>query len=193
MMSLIIMLSVLGYLPESIRQKLVPKMLLPSVKNNPSKVQLERLSHVYFEHADLKKFEKFAVDFGFVVAERKGDTIYFRGYGVDPYCYVATKSKDNKARFIGGAFVAQSQEEFDKASKIDGAKIKDLKDAPGGGKIITIARPDDMFLHIVYGQEERKLETNTVPSATHESVGPMNTPFEKPREGTSDSLCKPSR
>jgi hypothetical protein len=178
------MLDLLGYLPESIRTRIVPDMLLPPVKNNPSKVQLERLSHVYFEHADLKQFEKFAIDFGFVVAERRENTIFFRGYGVSPYCYVATISKDKKSRFLGGAFVAQSHVEFEKAAKIEGAEIKTLDNAPGGGKMITFARSDDTFLHIVYGQEERKIGAREPPSETHESLGPTNTPFEKPREGS---------
>jgi hypothetical protein len=178
-----LMLNVIARLPQFIRERIIPDMLIPPVKNNPSKVQLERLSHVYFEHADLKQFEKFAIDFGFVVAERSGDTIYYRGYSRDQYVYVATKSKDKKSRFMGAAFVAQSEEEFDKACKIEGSQMKDLKDAPGGGRMITFSRSDDTFLHIIYGQVERTVPKNDLPSATHDSLGPSNTPFEKPRQG----------
>jgi hypothetical protein len=178
------MLKVLEHFPAFIRNRIMPDMLISPVENNPSKVQLERLSHVYFEHPDLEYFTKFAIDFGFVEAARKGDTVYFRGYGISPYCYVASRSKDGKSKFLGAAFVAQTQEEFDKAAKIEGAEIKDLKDAPGGGKLITFARSDDTFMHVVHGQEERKIEIREPPTAIHESLGPMNTPFEKPREGT---------
>jgi len=180
-------LKVMENLPAFLRHRIMPDMYFPEVKNNPSKVQLERLSHVYFEHTDLKQFAAFAIDFGFVEQARNGDTIYFRGYGVSPYCYVATKSKNGKARFLGAAFVAQSQEEFDKAAKIDGAVMKDLNEAPGGGKMITFARSDDTFMHVVYGQEERKIETKQEPTATHESLGPINKPFEKPRLGKDSS------
>lgn len=158
-------------------------MLFPKVENNSTKVQLERLSHVYFEHPDIEQFAKFAFDFGFVEAARNEDTVYYRGYGISPYSYVATRSKDGKARFLGAAFVAQSREEFDKASKIDGAEIKDLGDSPGGGKMVTFARTDDTFMHVVYGQEERRIDIQEPPTATHDSLGPMNTPFKKPREG----------
>lgn len=177
------MLGIIGSLPSFIRQRIIPDMLIPEIVNNPSKVQLCRLSHAYFEHPDLKKFEKFAMDFGFVEAHRTKDTIYFRGYGKDQYVYVATKSKDNKARFMGSAFVAASQEEFDKAAKIKGAEVRNLTEAPGGGKLITIARPGDTFMHVIYGQKEREVDKHEATSSTHDSLGPLNTPFEKPRQG----------
>ncbi|KAK4941707.1 hypothetical protein LTR10_018446 [Elasticomyces elasticus] len=163
----------------------MPAMPIPSVTNDPSKVQLARLGHVFFEHPDLDKFAKFAADFGLVEVKRSGSTIYYRGYGKDPYVYVATKSKDGKAKFCGAAFVAGSQDEFDKAAKIPGGVIKDLTEtgAPGGGKLITFARPNDTWMYVVYGQEEREVDTQHVPSQTHISQGPYNTPFEKPRLG----------
>jgi hypothetical protein len=176
-------LNAISYLPRFAREFIMPDMLIPQISNNPSKVQLVRLSHVYFEHPDLKQFGNFAKDFGLVAEKWIGDNIYFRGYGKDPYVYVASKSKDGKAHFGGGAFVAASREEFDKAAKIPGAKFRSLNEAPGGGEMITIPRPGDTFIHIVYGQRERAVETQNIPSATHESQGPFNTPFEKPRLG----------
>lgn len=191
--SMALMIDILERLPAFIRNAIMPAMLFPPVKNTSSKVQLERLSHVYFEHADLKQFGKFAHDFGFVEAARNGNTIYFRGYGISPYCYVASRSKDGKSRFLGAAFVAQNQEEFDKAKKIEGAEPRDLKHAPGGGQMITFARSDETFMHVVFGQQEREVETKELPTATHESLGPMNTPFEKPREGkcpSAENICR---
>ena len=179
------MLAVLSMLPRPVREYIMPDMLIPPISNNPSKVQLVRLSHVYFEHHDLSKFGKFAQDFGLVEAHRSGNTIYFRGYGKDPYVYVATKTKEGRGKFGGAAFVAASQEEFDKAANIPGGVMKDLNGAPGGGKMITFQRPNDTFMHVVYGQEERMVETNHIPSGTHVSQGPYNTPFEKPRLGES--------
>lgn len=158
-------------------------MLIGEIKNDPSKVQLVRLSHVYFEHTDLNEFVKFAEDFGLVEAKRDKDTIYFRGYGKDPYVYVASKSEDGRPRFGGPAFVAANREEFDKAAKIPGATFKKLDGAPGGGEMVTIARTGDTFIHVVFGQEEREVATQAPPSATHESLGAFNTPFEKPRQG----------
>jgi hypothetical protein len=160
----------------------MPDMLIPPITNNPSKIQLARPGHVYFEHPNLNKFCEFAKDFGFIEEQRTRDRIYFHGYGKDPYVYVASKSTDGKPRFQGAAFVATSLEEFNKAAKLDGAIVGSLEDAPGRGKIITFNRPDSTFFHVIFGQEERK--TSAVePTATHEQQGPFNTSFSKPRRG----------
>ena len=160
----------------------MPNMLIPPISNHPDKVQLARLGHVYFEHPDLEKFTKFAKDFGFVESKRTKDMIYYRGYGKDPYVYVASKSKDGRPRFRGPAFVVRTQEEFDKAAKLPGANVSDLEGAPGGGKKITFNRPDGTLFHIIYGQDERATDS-VEPTATHEQSGPFNKPFEKLRRG----------
>lgn len=178
-----ILITGLSHLPRFLREAIMPDMLIPPISNDPSKVQLARIAHVYFEHPDLAKFEVFANDFGFVEAKKTKDKIWYRGYGKDPYVYVASKSKDGKPRFLGAAFVASSQVEFDKASSLDGAIVGSLDDAPGGGKIVTFNRPDNTFFHVVFGQEER--ETNSEEAtATHEQQGPFNKPFDKPRLGS---------
>ncbi|KAH8899817.1 Glyoxalase/Bleomycin resistance protein/Dihydroxybiphenyl dioxygenase [Thozetella sp. PMI_491] len=183
-MSLIfkIFFTILTKLPRFIRDAIMPDMRVPQVTNNPSKVQLARISHVYFEHPDLNKFCAFAKDFGFVEADRKDGKIYFRGYGRDPYVYVASKSKDGKPRFRGAAFVAASQEEFDKAAKLEGANAVSLSDAPGGGQMVTFNRVDDTRFHIVFGQEEREVASQE-PTATHDEQYGFNLPFSKPRQG----------
>lgn len=145
-------------------------------------MQLSRIAHVYFEHPDLDKFDRFADDFGFVKEAQIGDTIYYRGYGIDPFVYVATKSKDGKQRFMGPAFVAASEEEFEKAAALEGAERVSLEHAPGGGRMIKFSRQDNTFFHVVYGQEERKTDSEE-PTATHEQQGPYNKPFTKLRRG----------
>ena len=177
-----IALTILTKLPRFIREAIMPDMRIPSIVNDPSKVQLARIGHVYFEHPDLNRFRAFAKDFGFVEERSTDDRIYFRGYGRDPYVYVATRSKDGKPRFRGPAFVAASQAEFDKAANLDGALVGSLDDAPGGGKIITFDRPDNTFFHVIFGQEERE-PSPEAPSATHEQQGPFNKAFAKPRRG----------
>ena len=149
-------LNVLSKLPRSVREGIMPDMRIPEIVNNPEKVQLARLSHVYFEHPDLEEFSKFAKDFGFVFVSRIGDDLYFRGYGKDPYVYVASSSPTGKPRFRGPAFVAASQDEFNKAKALPGGKLSKLTDAPGGGEIISFDRADDTRFHIVFGQEERQ-------------------------------------
>ena len=156
---------------------------LGDVKNDSSKVQLERVSSIYYEHADLDAFGKFATDFGFVEASRSESQIVFRGYGKDPFCYVAQKAKDGSPSFGGGAWVAQSQEDFDKAAAMKDAEVTDLSQYPGGGRKVTLRSPCRFSMHIIYGQEERTAP-ETAASAVVESLGPLNGSIEKRRFGT---------
>ncbi|GAD93913.1 predicted protein [Paecilomyces variotii No. 5] len=176
-------LDLISLLPSKWQNRILPPSSIPNVQNNPSKVQLARIAHVYFEHADLESFRKFAKDFGLVEAASKGKTIYYRGYGKDPYVYVASQSLTRKSRFLGAAFVAKDEDNFNKAVAMPGATCKQLDDAPGGGSMATFARPNGTFFHVVYGQIEREAKDTMPPSATHDSQGPFNTPFEKPRKG----------
>jgi hypothetical protein len=183
-MSLFI-LDVIACLPKSWQDWILPPASIPTITNNPSKVQLSRIGHIYFEHKDLAKFDKFANDFGFVKAEQKGNTIYYRGYGKDPYVYVASQSATGQSRFMGGAWVAKDEANFQKALTLPGAVLKELVEAPGGGKMITFPRPNGSFFHVIFGQEERSVKTDAkeLPSATHVSQELYNTPFEKKRLG----------
>ena len=181
-LTLQLILSVVSKLPKPIRNAITPDMRIPPIANPPSKVQLARPAHIYVDHPDLDEFAKFAADFGFIEEARTEETIYFRGYGKDPYVYVACKSKDGKPRFRGAAFVAVSREDFDKAAKLEGARLGSIEYTPGGGEIITFNRPDETYFHVVFGQKERKPDSHE-PTATHEEQGPFNKPFEKPRRG----------
>ncbi|KAJ5794611.1 hypothetical protein N7457_001210 [Penicillium paradoxum] len=176
-------LDVIALLPKKWQEWILPPSTIPTVQNDPSKVQLSRIAHVYFEHGDLEAFDKFAKDFGFIEAERKGNIIYYRGYGRDPYVYVASQSSTRRSRFMGAAYIVIDEENFNKAAKLPGATRKSLDDAPGGGEMITFARPNGTYLYVIYGQTERKVDGPDLPSATHEFQGPFNTPFEKPRKG----------
>ena len=181
-LTLRIILSVVSKLPKPIRNAITPNMRIPSITNDPSKVQLARPAHIYIDHPDIDEFANFAADFGFVEEARTEETIYFRGYGKDPYIYVACKSRDGKPRFRGAAFVAASREDFDKAAKLEGARPGSIEYTPGGGEIVTFNRPDDTYFHVVFGQKERKPDPEE-PTATHDEQGPFNKPFEKPRQG----------
>lgn len=166
---------------------MAPNLRIPNIPNNPSKVQLSRLTHVYFEHPDLERFATFAKDFGFETVQRTPEKIYLGGYGKDPFCYVASLSQDGKANFRGGAFVAASEEEFNKASRLPGATVGSLKDAPGDGRIITIARPNGTFFYVTYGQAEKAVNDEIISegfhSITKQEQRPYNLPLQKPRKG----------
>jgi hypothetical protein len=153
---------------------------LLSVTNTPQKVQLARIAHVIQKHPDLRRWEEFAKDFGFVEAGRQGGTAYYRGFGKDPYCVVACASESGKKEFGGAAFVTKSKADFEKAKKIPGATLVDISSAPGGGQMVSIPTPTNNFIHVIWGQTEGEnaQPTNTI-KITHEE---FNTSLEKARK-----------
>ena len=75
-----LMLTVLSMLPRPVREYIMPDMLIPPISNNPSKVQLVRLSHVYFEHHDLSKFAKFVLEYEVTGASSGRDRLWERRF-----------------------------------------------------------------------------------------------------------------
>ncbi|RFU27197.1 NAD(P)H oxidase (H(2)O(2)-forming)/Kynurenine 3-monooxygenase, partial [Scytalidium lignicola] len=161
--------------------KITPGRIQPIV-NSPEKIQLNRLSHVYASHPDLNKFNQFAKDFGFVEAGREQDTVYYRGYGKDMCAYVSRKSNDKEKHFDGAAYIAETEDDLIKASKLEGASSVIPYDGPGGGRIVTISSPSGTKIHVIWGVEERPAPEKVV-SATEVHRGPYNTALEKFRKG----------
>ncbi|KFZ23493.1 hypothetical protein V502_02031 [Pseudogymnoascus sp. VKM F-4520 (FW-2644)] len=160
----------------------MPTTKLPQIANSPEKIQLSRISHVYLSHPDLSAFESFAKDFGFIEEARDGSTIYYRGFGKDSYAYVASQSETSEKAFDGGAFLAKTEDDFNKAVRLDGAVLTDLAMAPGGGRLVTVPTPSGSKIHVLWGAKERTVPLKA-PSATTVKLGPYNTTLEKFRKG----------
>lgn len=152
------------------------------VRNNPDKIQLTRLGHVYLSHPDLAKWGAFAKDFGFEIVSQTDQEIYCSGYGKDPYVCVSSQSPDSEKHFNGGAFVAKTEQDFEKATKLPNASLQDLSERPGGGKMVSIPSPSGPLIHVVFGQVEKESAGKPV-SATHVSTGEFNHSLTKGRKG----------
>lgn len=124
------------------------------------KINLVRIAHVYYTHKDIGEARQFLVDFGFKECKRVGNKTYYRGYSREPFVYCAIEG--DEPSFGGAAFVVQSEEDLERASRtIPGASaIYELTDAPGGGRCVTFQDPVDKFpFHLIYGQKLRDQET----------------------------------
>lgn len=83
---------------------------------------------------------------------RTEDTIYYRGYGTEPFIYCAKKGTEDT--FGGTAWVVDSISDLELATSLPGATPIHDSDAPGGGKRVTFYEPvDNCPWHLVYGQE----------------------------------------
>ncbi|CAM1509680.1 Fc.00g000150.m01.CDS01 [Cosmosporella sp. VM-42] len=122
-----------------------------------NKVNLDRLSYVIYEHPDRDGFLHFSNDFGFESAGTSDDEeILLRGYGSDPYIYIARQAREGREKkFCGSGFRAQTAQDFERACKLKGAQVKDISNWPGGGRMVCLSDVNGFEIQIVYGQEER--------------------------------------
>ena len=117
-----------------------------------NQVKLVKVAHMRYQHPDLPTITKFLKDFGMHIAKETEDKIWFRGYGNDQYVYYAQKGIEKK--FLGGTFEVESYEDLEKATKLPNAgQIEEMKDAPGGGYILTVHDPEGFPMNLLYGQQ----------------------------------------
>ena len=154
----------------------IPKMPVP--ESDP-RIRLRKTAFVIYSHVDLARAKQFYLDFGMRIVEERdhGNEIFFGGYGVEPFCYVARKAAE-KSTFGGAAYVVESRSELEKAEKVKGATKIERLDAPGGGEVVTLTDPVGFQVHLVHGQEEKVM---AAPPQLQKLV--LNFEDEKPRRG----------
>lgn len=141
-------------------------------KSDP-RIRIKRLSFVVYNHVDVEKACQFYLDFGMAIVEQTGDSIFFGGYGPDPFVYwLRQAGPDAVASFGGAAYEVEDRAELEKAVKVPGASaIRPLDEAPGGGEIVTVKDPFGSVVHFVYGQQKRSAtEIDTLPSQETNAV-----------------------
>ncbi|KAL3481709.1 Glyoxalase/Bleomycin resistance protein/Dihydroxybiphenyl dioxygenase [Aspergillus californicus] len=116
------------------------------------KIRTLRLSHVHYQHPDLDKAEQFLLDFGLTIVSKKGEKVFFQGYGIQPYCYVAERSPDGKRHFKGGYWVVETAEDLHSATLLDNATEIRENTGPGGGQVVEVQDPNGYVVGFVYGQ-----------------------------------------
>lgn len=128
-----------------------------------SRILLDRLSHVRYGHPDLQKAKEFFIDFGLVPVHETETKVYFRGFGIDQFCYVAEKTNDERRKFRGGAWIVQSMAELEKAARLPGSTPITDYDAPGGGKVVVLKDIVGEEVTLIYGQQDRAPEPREIP------------------------------
>lgn len=140
------------------------------------RIRLLATAFVIYYHLDLDKCRQFLSDFGLVVAEDRGNEVFYRGYGTEPILYVARQARD-KCQFGGAVYEVESREELERATKIDRASAISLFEGPGGGDMVTLTDPVGHKLHLIHGQTKRQLDEMGLKKLT------VNYEDEKPRKG----------
>ncbi|KAH7121385.1 Glyoxalase/Bleomycin resistance protein/Dihydroxybiphenyl dioxygenase [Dactylonectria macrodidyma] len=150
----------------------------------PEKIKVVRLASVHYQHPDLDKAIQFLKDFGLTEVSREDDRVFFGGFGVDPYLYVAEKAPGPRRAFLGGTWVVDSAKDLDiAAAHPDASGIQDAV-GPGGGKKVSITDPNGFLVTFIHGQSPKNtpdIENTSRISGTQKPL--VNLATEKPRQG----------
>ena len=149
-------------------------------------VRVVRLAHVHYQHPDLEKALGFLGDFGMVTERRDEDAVYLRGYGIQPFIYVASQSPDQKRHFCGTTWVVASMEDLEAAAALPTAEKEGIKEerGPGGGKTVTVIDPLGFPVHFIFGQTLRSVAApNDHVLRLEKTATNSNQALEKPRKG----------
>jgi hypothetical protein len=146
-------------------------------------MKVVRLAHVHYQHPDLNRALLFLNDFGMVEEARVDGKVYLRGYGCQPFLYIAEQSPDDKRHFIGGYWVVAEAAELEKAAtKPNASSIQDCE-GPGGGKVVTIQDPNGITVGFIHGQVLREQNGRLGYLEREDSGHIANSSTEKPRKG----------
>ena len=142
------------------------------------------LAHVIYQHPILDRAVEFLEDFGLIQERIEGSRVYLRGYGSQPYCYIAEQSPDGKRHFVGAYYVVKEFFELEKAAKHPTASGIMSNPGPGGGKLVTLKDPYNGFIvGFVYGQTLRASEVSTKIMDMEIDPSKFNLAIEKNRKG----------
>ncbi|KAK4959169.1 hypothetical protein LTR10_003968 [Elasticomyces elasticus] len=152
---------------------------MPPTQDQGDRIQLVKTAYVVYYHSNLDEARTFLLDFGLTVAdEQPGRTIYFKGYGTEPYVYVCHQSDTGRSFFGGAAYIVDSERELEKASRLPSSngKIQHLH-GPGGGWGVTLTDPAGHKVHLIHGWQEEAAESKDLQKLV------VNFEDDKPRKG----------
>lgn len=134
----------------------------------PKKIRLDRLSYVHYQHPDLANAHRFLVDFGLELVSETEHRKYYKGFGTEPFIYVAEASTGSQKAFLGGAWAVESYEDLEVAAALPSASNIVDSDTPGGGSTVTLKDPTGHNVILVFGKKQlpvqaalREIELNS--------------------------------
>ncbi|KAF3916490.1 hypothetical protein ABW20_dc0100719 [Dactylellina cionopaga] len=142
------------------------------------KIKITKISHMRYRHPsdNIDALVIFLKDFGMEIVKRTEKAIWFGGYGIDQYVYYAEIGEEKQ--FLGGTWEVEDRSDLERAAKLGSTEITELKDAPGGGHMVTVHDPEGFPVNFIHGATPRPQ-----PIKAPEEALQVNDEFSKPRKG----------
>jgi hypothetical protein len=142
------------------------------------KILLDRLLYVHYQHHNLSTSKEFLEDFGLIPIEESDGLVYYRGFGENPYVYIAEKSPDQSRHFIGGGWAVRSLADLEVATNLPNSSPIQASTAPGGGLFVDVKDPNGINVRLLHGVQTRAISDRERPASVH-----FNSWEKKPRKG----------
>lgn len=108
------------------------------------------LAYLIFDRPDLAKAEEFLTDFGLRTVAKDSATLFLRGTGPAPYCYVVRKAE--APRFVGFGLQVDSLGDLEALARLPGASAIEPLVWPGGGHCVRLTDPSGFRVDAVFGR-----------------------------------------
>lgn len=122
------------------------------------RISLKRLMYVSYRHPDTTTAHRFLSDFGLIPVKETSEKSWYRGFGIDPVCYISEKSTNDLPEFLGAGWAVDSFTDLEAASKMHNASSITDADDIIGGKTVTVKDPCGGPMHLHFGHHERTVE-----------------------------------
>jgi hypothetical protein len=161
----------------------ISRMFNMPIPPDDTRIRLISTAFVIYQHVNLTAARTFLLDFGLTIAhEVPGQEIYFKGYGAEPFIYIARQAPSSC--FGGAAYEVSQRSELERATTLipSCTPIQTLS-APGGGEYVKITDPVGHTVYLVHGQT-KTIHPEPPPNTLKPSI--VNHEFDstKPRKGT---------
>ncbi|MEM9401282.1 MAG: VOC family protein [Pseudomonadota bacterium] len=101
-----------------------------------------------FELTDLDAQKEYFEHFGLQLLDESADTIWYRGTGIAPFCYCATRGEQN--RFVSAGYYVDSRDQLEAVASAFDTLIFSSKE-PGGGEKVVVTDPDGIGVELFFG------------------------------------------
>jgi len=113
-------------------------------------IKIKDIAWARLRSPDLDRQEEFLTDFGMVRAARSPKALYMRGTDPAHHLHITELGEPS---VVGWAYYADSEEDLDRVSRIEGASKIEPIDEPGGGKRVRLTDPNGFQIEVVHGVE----------------------------------------
>jgi len=135
-----------------------------------SGINVKSFAYVRFRSPDLDAAEEFLTHFGLVTSARTDGALYMRATDPEHHVHVTERGEP---KFIGFAYEVASEDDLERAARLEGASAIEPIDEPGGGRRVRLREPNGYQIELVHGIERLPVLESTPERLLNTAAQPL--------------------